>query len=680
MKNIFLAPRSGEQSSGNFQKTIENGYKKQDLMPYLEELDREALGDRDVVFIWGNRPGGKSPWGKMQKDDYVFFYQHGKITWIGELLYKTNNKKLADALWGPYVSKGINEYWEYVYFLDNLVKVEIDYSVLRNLAGYKPNAVVQGFQSYRENGITGIVNKYGSIEGFINKHRVDQQGTVDNDKVNKVDAVDKKTKEIKMNAFCEYLKQNNLYFDPTAVKNFILALKTKPFVILTGNSGTGKTKLAQMFAQWIAGEEADEITNTKEIETTVNYTENAINNSLGWTLNKETTAALTEKEDFFIEAQIAGIKAEKCKVRYLNQFLYNSDANKDVISDAIREKYQVGDEIPVTLYLKTVTSLKRYQLVPVGADWTDKRHLLGFYNVITQKYQTTQVLDLMLAAHYSPSKPFFLILDEMNLSHVERYFADFLSALESGEKIPLHSSNSVEIEQGIPKELVIPNNLYVIGTVNVDETTYMFSPKVLDRANVLEFKTFRAIDYLSGNYSRFKYFEDIKFPDLEERVHTVGKMLEILKDVYISDRRARSVTEKLKHEINSFQQVLRIVGFDFGFRVVNEIIRYMYIAWLADGKQPEWKDWDKAFDAQITQKMLPKIHGSQKVLRDILKCLYCYCFAKKTDVQLDQLKKGNNVKELWETGEEKARYQNSAQKLKSMQTILDNQRYVTFTR
>ena len=71
----------------------------------------------------------------------------------------------------------------------------------------------------------------------------------------------------------------------------------------------------------------------------------------------------------------------------------------------------------------------------------------------------------------------------MNLSHVERYFADFLSALESGEKIPLHKNIVSEIEQ----EMKLPNNLMVVGTVNVDETTYMFSPKVLDRANVIEF-------------------------------------------------------------------------------------------------------------------------------------------------------------------------------------------------
>lgn len=80
----------------------------------------------------------------------------------------------------------------------------------------------------------------------------------------------------------------------------------------------------------------------------------------------------------------------------------------------------------------------------------------------------------------------------MNLSHVERYFSDFLSAMESDEEIPLykkpfHKENGEECEDVIPEKLRLPKNLFVTGTVNIDETTYMFSPKVLDRSNVVEF-------------------------------------------------------------------------------------------------------------------------------------------------------------------------------------------------
>ena len=106
----------------------------------------------------------------------------------------------------------------------------------------------------------------------------------------------------------------------------------------------------------------------------------------------------------------------------------------------------------------------------------------------------------MLAANQKKEYPHFLILDEMNLSHVERYFADFLSAMEARNGvIRLHDEGPRDDLNfclprfdgdpvGVPREIPYPPNFFVIGTVNVDETTYMFSPKVLDRAHVIEFQ------------------------------------------------------------------------------------------------------------------------------------------------------------------------------------------------
>jgi len=178
MRNIFLAPRSGKKSAEHFRKTIQYGFQKRDIESHLSEEDKQALEERDIVYIWGNRGEGRRPWAKMEKADYVFFYQEGKITWIGELLYKTHNKPLADALWEQYVEGDKRESYEYVFFLENLREVEIDYALLKDFAGYKPNAVVFGFQSYRERGIKNLREKHGSIENFIDTHKVDKSAVV----------------------------------------------------------------------------------------------------------------------------------------------------------------------------------------------------------------------------------------------------------------------------------------------------------------------------------------------------------------------------------------------------------------------------------------------------------------------------------------------------------------------
>ena len=103
-----------------------------------------------------------------------------------------------------------------------------------------------------------------------------------------------------------------------------------------------------------------------------------------------------------------------------------------------------------------------------------------------------EVLKFMITAANDPANPYALILDEMNLAHVERYFADALSGMESGQEclpnLAVDSEGVWRVKPGESRLVQLPSNLFVIGTVNVDETTYLFSPKVLDRANTFEFR------------------------------------------------------------------------------------------------------------------------------------------------------------------------------------------------
>ena len=427
----------------------------------------------------------------------------------------------------------------------------------------------------------------------------------------------------KKKLFYNYISNQGFIFDMENMENFILSLKTKPFVILTGNSGTGKTKLAQLFAQYL----------------------------------------------------------------YENNESYLTDKN--------------------------------YEIVPVGANWTDNKNVLGFYNVLTEEYNETQTFKLIKRALKDKENPYFLILDEMNLSHVERYFADFLSAMESSESIPLYVKTiheddfkeyCIEIEEeysyklsdedrerilkeyfahertdiqvissdsimSISESIFLPENLFVIGTVNVDETTYMFSPKVLDRANVIEFETEYPKDFMNpvdseekiniqkfNELAKFNSFKN-DFNDLESK----------LKSVELNENNLWII---LSDELNNLYTILKDSGFDFGYRVIKEILRFMYVAEDYDDNIEE--NWSRYFDAQIKQKILPKLHGSESVLDSTLKYLLNYCKAENIDFDaFSRDLEDEYTKQLFRENNN-FKYYNSAKKLREMIIVLNKQKYVSF--
>jgi hypothetical protein len=139
-----------------------------------------------------------------------------------------------------------------------------------------------------------------------------------------------------------------------------------------------------------------------------------------------------------------------------------------------------------------------YKVVSVRPDWTGPEALFGYEDALRvtrsgrHGWHVPEVLEFMLKAAADPHSPYALVLDEMNLAHVERYFADALSGMETAEACLPNLQRDPDgtwllVVDGASK-LPLPRNLFVIGTVNVDETTYLFAPKVLDRANTFEFR------------------------------------------------------------------------------------------------------------------------------------------------------------------------------------------------
>ena len=352
---------------------------------------------------------------------------------------------------------------------------------------------------------------------------------------------------------------------------------------------------------------------------------------------------------------VDGVSAE-ADLKLNPRLFYRSDELKKHLEELAESNpnQKVSLEIILNHDINEVISSNNYQIIPVGANWTENRNIVGYYNVITDEYQSTPAYDLIKDANTDLDNPYFLILDEMNLSHVERYFADFLSAIESGEYIPLYGND---------EDLEIPSNLFIIGTVNVDETTYMFSPKVLDRANTIEFDTYSAKSYMQGEFNieapsgDIKYLED-PLSGSEIRDMDINKLKDLFEGIN------SEFWNTLSEEIFKFQKILKKSNFDFGFRVINEIIRFMYVAWVYEGKPENWTNWKRYFDAQIKQKMLPKLHGSERAIGETLDSLYKACFLEDSSQAISV--------------ETSYKYPESAKKLNQMKDALDKQRYVSF--
>lgn len=335
-------------------------------------------------------------------------------------------------------------------------------------------------------------------------------------------------------------KEVGLHVSESLFLRFAAALGSKRFVILSGLAGSGKTKLAQAFARWMAPAAEDE-------------------------------------------------------------------------------------ESPAHL------------VIPVGADWTGSDAILGYPDGLDPKrYVTRAALDLIQRAAEAEADgtPHFLILDEMNLSHVERYFADLLSLIESGESTELYRRAEPKdgwdgLRSGVTPKFRLPSNLFIIGTVNVDETTYMFSPKVLDRANVIEFRverndlvkflgTPRRVELDAFNAEGFKQGFGQSFTVETDKELTVPE----------------GVGKLFESEMLLFFDLLGEHNAEFGFRVANEAARFMHFYQVLSGKDPKSQDWFiDAMDAVIVQKLLPKLHGSRTKLEGLLWAMAYACGAERGSME-----------------------------------------------
>lgn len=275
---------------------------------------------------------------------------------------------------------------------------------------------------------------------------------------------------------------------------------------------------------------------------------------------------------------------------------------------------------------------EQIKIIAVGADWTSNEALLGYPDALTTgqyKSPSHGLIDHIHKAASDSANPYFLILDEMNLSHVERYFSDFLSAMESTQKeIHLHDDGDLKSSSGlaINSKIILPNNLFIIGTINVDETTYMFSPKVLDRANVIEFRV--------ENEDMFNFISNMRNSNLkfiESKGSNFGEAFTLKANSAFDQDNGlgrnfdaetfNRVQSTLANDLMELFTPLAEAGAEFGYRTASEISRFIW-AYLDMTKNEG--DYTDALDAQIVQKIMPKLHGSSRKLNSILEALNTY--------------------------------------------------------
>ena len=283
--------------------------------------------------------------------------------------------------------------------------------------------------------------------------------------------------------------------------------------------------------------------------------------------------------------------------------------------------------------------------VPVKPDFRDSKSLLGYYNPLEKKYEATPLLSLIMEAQKDYAKngadaePYFVLFDEMNLARVEYYFADFLSVMEtakieegapvpadltaqygdsahytgfSSQGIILHSQDD-ELKCGsytIPRRLYLPPNVYFTGSVNVDETTHVFSPKVLDRAFVVESDMPDFDSYAEHVANSNGEADDIDVEKIKRDLTHDGGFIGKEKSVIFEFLKSNdNVMENLKQ----YNSALKDSGFEFGYRVFDEIV--LFLAESSAMEEIVEIDETTAFDLAVKMKVLPKIHGTkQKIL------------------------------------------------------------------
>lgn len=288
------------------------------------------------------------------------------------------------------------------------------------------------------------------------------------------------------------------------------------------------------------------------------------------------------------------------------------------------------------------TTPGNYCMIEVKPNWHDSSELLGYYSHISKEYQYTNFIKFLVKAMMFPDVPFFVCLDEMNLAPVEQYFAEFLSVLETRKKVGdrIHTGALVkpeyfkelqnaesgdgyiftqwfpEIKRNIPYNiytnptlaqvgLTLPDNVFIIGTVNMDDTTHQFSRKVLDRAMTIEMNGGKLSD-MFGQSHNLEYLPEEDIWDVNKFIPEYVTADEV---IAVNPDTAEELKTKLPERLEEINEVLKDTPFVVSYRVLNELVIYTGNL-LNDGMSID-EAIDEAVNQIVLMKILPRIEGDE---------------------------------------------------------------------
>lgn len=272
---------------------------------------------------------------------------------------------------------------------------------------------------------------------------------------------------------------------------------------------------------------------------------------------------------------------------------------------------------------------RNFCMVQVKPNWHDSSDLIGYVSRINgEKYVVGPFLRFIAKAIQDPKRPYFLCLDEMNLAPVEQYFAEYLSVIESRKLqdghietdpiVPYENTEAYgslidqlfdsdeerkayKTEEG-GKRLTIPENLFVVGTVNMDETTFSFSRKVLDRAMTIEMNEVDLKGGLeAGGSAEFGYIGEDLMGDAAEG-----------KDIYADNQ---ALCDDIITYLGKVNEILEGTPFKIAYRTRNEFLLYavnrLHFA-------PDSEVW-QTLDEMTSMKILSRIEGDNERCEHVLR-------------------------------------------------------------